>query len=134
MADRPGVEEVRGWLGSRLDEISGARAGKVEGAYVDPRTGSPEWLLIRVGRFGDHRCVPTGDAVAGARRVWVPWDRATIRGSPKVRPDVPLSAVDELRLCSHYRLPPSAGRPMELLAAPPNAPSVVPLEYVAPPD
>jgi hypothetical protein len=127
MSERPGADEVRRWIGLRLDEMSGARVGSVEGAYVDPDGGRPEWLLIRVARFGDHRCVPAREAVAGARRVWVPWDRGAIRGSPKVEPNAPLTAAEELRLCSHYGIPAGAGRAMELAGVQPDATTVRPL-------
>src|SRR5919109_2573515 len=83
--DRPSRAEVEGWIGARLDEISGASMGKIEGAYVDAKTGLPEWILIRVGRFGHHCVVPAREAVAGSGHVWVPWDRNSIRRSPQVQ-------------------------------------------------
>jgi len=48
----PEADEVRGWLGNRLDEIGGASVARIDGFYVDERTGRPEWLVVRLGTFG----------------------------------------------------------------------------------
>ena len=69
--DRPTREEVEGWVGARLDEISGASMGTIEGAFVSEESGRPEWILIRVGRFGHHTVVPARQAVAGVGHIWV---------------------------------------------------------------
>jgi hypothetical protein len=128
MADeRPTREEVESWIGFRLDELSGAGIGKIEDAYVSKDGGRPEWLLIRVGRFGHHTVVPARDAVGGARHVWVPWDRATIRGAPQVEPGGALTAEEELQLCDHYGIAAGLGRAADLAEAPSEETTVVPL-------
>jgi hypothetical protein len=81
-----GAEEVKVWIGFRLDEIAGAGVGKVEGVFVDESSGEPVWLLARMGRFGHHTLVPGRDAVEGVGRVWVPYTRDQIRRAPKVQP------------------------------------------------
>lgn len=115
---RPTRVEVEGWVGSRLDEISGASVGKVEGAYVDEKSGLPEWVLIRVGRFGHHCVIPAREAVSGVGHVWVPWDRNSIRRSPRVEKSGALTADDELQLCDHYGIVEGVGRAAELAARP----------------
>jgi hypothetical protein len=128
MADeRPTREEVEGWVGFRLDEISGAGMGKIEGAYVCEGSGRPEWILIRVGRFGHHTVVPAREAVAGVGHVWVPWDRATIRGAPRVEAGGELNAGEELQLCEHYGIAPGLGRAADLAETPAEKTTVVPL-------
>ena len=127
-SDRPGREEARRWIGWRVDEISGAGVGKVEGVYVDDRSGMPEWLLMKTGRFGHHCCVPAREAVAGAGRIWIPWDRDTVRGSPRVEPDAPLTAEEELQLCAHYGIPRGLGRAAELAERPAEATTVRPID------
>lgn len=107
-APRPALEEIKGWIGSRLDEIGGASVGKLEGVYVDARTGEPEWLLARIGRFGRHSLVPARDAVAGVGHVWVPYPRDTLRGAPRIEPGEPLEADRERELASHYEVDRSA--------------------------
>jgi hypothetical protein len=118
MSDRPSVEEVREWIGYRLDEGSGAGVGRVEGAYVDERGGGVEWLLVRQGRLGALCLVPAREAVGAAGHVWVPWDRATIRTSPEVDATAPLAAGRELELCAHYGIGGAMGRAGELAARP----------------
>lgn len=126
-AERPTRADVEGWVGSRLDEISGASVGKVEGAYLDEKSGLPEWILVRVGRFGHHCVVPAREAVAGVGHVWVPWDRNSIRRSPRVEPGGALTADEELQLCDHYGIVDGLGRAAELDGRAGDQITVVPL-------
>jgi hypothetical protein len=114
-------EQLRAWVGHRLDEIGGASVGKVEGAFVDEQTGKPEWLLARMGRFGHHTLVPARDAVEGVGRVWVPYTRDQIRAAPKIAAGKPLSRDAERELLSHYGIAADAGRFAELEKRPADA-------------
>jgi hypothetical protein len=125
--DRPTREEVEGWVGARLDEISGASMGRIEGAYVSEESGRPEWILIRVGRFGHHTVVPARQAVAGVGHVWVPWNRASIRGAPRVELGGALTAEEELALCEHYGIVKGLGRAADLAETPGEETTVTPL-------
>jgi hypothetical protein len=122
---RPGLEEVGGWSGHRLDEIAGASVGKVEGVFVDSESGEPEWLLARMGRFGHHTLVPARDAVEGVGHVWVPYTRDAIRRAPKVDPVASLTATAERALLDHYGIG-GAGRAAELAERDPEEVSVRP--------
>lgn len=115
------LSEVRSWAGSRLDEIGGGTVGKVEGAYVDADSGKPEWLLVRLGRFGHHGLVPAREAVGGVGHVWVPYYRDAIRRSPKVDTKAPLSRERELELLSHFGIAGEVGRAAELAERDPEA-------------
>jgi hypothetical protein len=110
----PSVDEVKGWVGFRLDEIAGAGVGKIEGVFVDDSSGEQIWLLARMGRFGPHTLVPGRDAVQGVGRVWVPYTRDHIRRAPKVEPSVALTAEAERQLLEHYRIDPEAGGAAEI--------------------
>jgi hypothetical protein len=125
---RPTREEVETWVGDRLDEISGASMGKIEGAFVSEAKGRPEWILIRVGRFGHHTVVPARQAVAGVGHVWVPWSRATIRSAPRVELGGALNAEEERQLCEHYGIVTGQGRAADLAETPADDKTVVPLE------
>lgn len=115
-------EEVLAWKGHRLDEIGGAAVGKVEDAYFDERTGRPEWLQARMGRFGHHCLVPARDAVGGVGRVWVPYSRDEIRGAPRIEPGKPLERDQERALLQHYGVgAESAGRGADLAELDPDA-------------
>lgn len=110
----PEVDEVRSWIGFRLDEIGGAAVGKVEGVFIDPKTRDVTLLLARMGRFGHYSAVPFSHAVAGAGRVWLPYDRSQIRSAPQVEPDAELTREAELAICGHFEIPESVGRAAEV--------------------
>jgi hypothetical protein len=111
---RAGVDEIRAWSGHRLDEISGAAVGKLEGVLVDESGGDAEWLVARMGRFGHHTLVPARDAVEGVGRVWVPYTREQIRGAPRADPSAPLTVAGERELLEHYGIAVDVGRAGEL--------------------
>jgi PRC-barrel domain len=98
----PSSEETRHWLGFRLDDITGEAVGKVESNYVDTEDEQPRWLLVKLGLFGKHCLIPAADAVGGAGRVWVPYEREWIRQAPEARGGKPLDQETELGLCMYW--------------------------------
>lgn len=126
--ESPRLEQMMGWAGHRLDALTGANVGRVEGAFVDADGGEPEWLLARMGRFGHHTLVPARDAVEGVRHVWVPFTREVIRRAPKVDPIASLTADEERALLAHYGIAGGAGRAAQLSERDPGAVSVRPAD------
>ena len=112
----PDAAEAQGWIGSRLDEIGGAAVGKIDGFFVDTDTRRPEWLVVRLGRFGQQGLVPAREAVGVAGRVWVPYARETIKAAPKAGTKGPLTGEAELELLKHYGAGEDVGRTAELNA------------------
>lgn len=110
----PGLTEVSAWIGSRLDDLRGTAMGKVDGAYVDDETGRPEWLLVRLGRFGQRSLVPAREAVGGVGRVWVPYEREVIRNSPKVDGKSAITCDWERSLLAYFGIAGEIGRAAEL--------------------
>jgi hypothetical protein len=110
----PDAAEVWGWLGSRLDELGGVSVEKIDGFYVDERTGRPEWLVVRPGRFGHHSLVPAREAVEAAGHIWVPYARDVIKRAPRTNTKSPLNRETELDLLRHYGIAGGAGRAAEL--------------------
>jgi hypothetical protein len=110
----PDADEVRRWNGFKLDELGGANVAKIEGAYVDDGDGRPTWLLVRLGRFGHHTLVPAREAVSAGQRVWIPYDRDTIRRAPRLKPGVALNREQETTLLDHYGITGAAGRAGEI--------------------
>ena len=108
------VTDVSSWIGWRLDDLSGAAIGKVEGAYVDAETGRPEWLVVRLGRFGQRGLVPAREAVGGVGRVWVPYARDLIRNTPKVDGKSPIVCEWERSLLAYFGIAGEIGRAAEL--------------------
>lgn len=101
----PELAEVAQWVGHRVDDVYGARIGRVEDVYVDPETGSPQWMLAKTSRFGDdHALVPVEDTIAGAGHVWVPYERELVRRSAGHDPSMPMHKERELQLCSLFGL------------------------------
>jgi hypothetical protein len=123
---RPGADDVREWVGHRLDEIGGTNVGKVEGVFVDEESGEPEWLLARMGRFGHYTLVPSRDAVEGVKHVWVPYTRDQIRQAPKADPSAPLTAGAERALLEHYGIVADAGRAAQIAERDPAEPTAKP--------
>jgi hypothetical protein len=117
----PGLDEARSWVGSRLDGMGAMSLGKVEGAYVDAETGRPEWLVVRLGRFGHHGLVPAREAVGGVERVWVPYGREAIRSTPKVDGKSPITCEWERSLLAYFGIDGELGRAAELADRDPDS-------------
>jgi hypothetical protein len=110
----PDADEVRGWIGDRLDVLGGSSVARVDGFFVDAETGRPEWLVVRLGRFGQPTLVPARDAVGAAGKVWVPYSRDTLKSGPKRKAKEPLTREAELELLKHFGVAGDAGRAAEL--------------------
>ena len=73
------MPDAMSWLGMRIDDAYGARVGDVEDVYLET-DGTPRWIFARPGRV----LIPAEEAMAGAGRVWVPYEKELIRGAPAV--------------------------------------------------
>src|SRR5215212_732857 len=110
----PDADEVRGWTGHRLDVLGGSGVARVDGFFVDAETGRPEWLILRLGRFGQPTLAPARDAVGAAGKVWIPYSRETVKGAPRRKAKEPLTREAELDLLKHYGVAGDTGRAAEL--------------------
>ena len=104
------VDEAASWTGWKVDGLDTANVGRVEGVIVDLDDGSPAWLLVRMGRFGHFSAVPFALAAPGVGRLWVPFDRDTLRAAPRVDAGSPFTREGELSLCDFFGIPRSQGR------------------------
>ena len=112
--------EALSWIGFRVDDVYGARAGTVMDVYVDQDSDAPCWLLTKMGRFSEiYSLIPVQDAVAGTGHVWVPYEKDLIRRAPAVSAGMPVSQATELALCAHYGVMSSRGA--QIADAPPAA-------------
>jgi len=111
---QPGLEDVKQWMGYRVDEISGHSVAKVEGLFVDQESGEPAWILVKLGRFGKVVPISIRECATAAGRVWVPHDREVIRNAPAVDPDMPLNREQELQVLQYYGIPETVGRGAEI--------------------
>jgi hypothetical protein len=112
----PETSEVRDWVGGRLDVLGGSSVARIDGFFVDEETGRPEWLVVRLGRFGQHALIPAREAVHAAGKVWIPYSRETVKGAPRVNTKAPLSRETELELLKHFGVTGDTGRAAELNA------------------
>ena len=67
------------WIGMRIDDAYGALVGVVNDVYLEA-DGSPRWIYTRRSKA----LIPAREALAGAGRVWVPFERELIASAPQV--------------------------------------------------
>ena len=96
------LAEMREWIGWRVDDVNGSSIGRLNDVIED-ETGRPGWLAINELRFGEGRrfIAPAREASGSRGRVWLPIDRAVVRGSAEL--GNPLrSPQAERRLRAYY--------------------------------
>ena len=97
------LEEARGWIEARVDDVYGSRVGQVVDVYFDPEGHDVHWMLIRVGASdGPLVLVPVHYSIASATHVWVPITKDLIARAPDLENVRALNRDDELELCFHY--------------------------------
>lgn len=111
---QPSLEDVKQWIGYRVDEISGHSVAKIDGIFVDQETAEPVWVLAKLGRFGKVVPISIRECASAAGRVWVPHDREVIRNAPAVDPAMPLNREQELQVLQYYGIPDTVGRGVEV--------------------
>ncbi|MFC7713797.1 PRC and DUF2382 domain-containing protein [Nonomuraea recticatena] len=100
-------EQIQTVIGRTVFDRDGAKVGEVKNVYLDDHTNEPEWLTVRTGLFGMHESfVPLRTARVDGDRVDVTYDKAMIKGAPRV--DVEsgghLSLDEERELYRYYGL------------------------------
>ena len=125
----PSLAEAANWRGFGVDDVAGARVGRVHGIFADAGGGEPAWLVVALrrrfslrGRRGASLVVlPLRDCAAAGGRVWTAHAGAVIRSAPTVDPARPLLREHELAICSHYGIGERVGRAVEVLGRPEGA-------------
>src|SRR3712207_706095 len=97
------LEEARGWIEARVDDVYGSRVGDVTDVYFDPEVQEIHWMMVRVGGDGGPlTLVPVHYSIASKAHVWVPITKDLIARAPELDSARPLTRDDELELCFHY--------------------------------
>lgn len=97
------LEEARGWIEARVDDVYGSRVGQVIDVYYDPEGHEVHWMLVQVGvGDGPLTLVPVPYSIATPSHVWVPITKDLIARAPTLDQVRPLVRDDELELCFHY--------------------------------
>ncbi len=120
-AAEPSLAEATGWLGFEVDDVAGARVGRVHGLFCDVDRGEPAWLVVSLRRrfslLGRQPAalvvVPLRNCAAAASRVWTAHTADVIRSAPTVDPTRPLLREHELAICAHYGIGERVGRAAE---------------------
>jgi hypothetical protein len=123
------MEEARKWVGCEVDEMGGAKVGRVQGLFADADAGEPTWLIVSLARRGHSLrrrparlvAIPLRDCAGGGGRVWVAHEREEIGTAPTVDPARPLLREHELAICGHYGIGEKAGRAAEVAGRPEGA-------------
>ncbi len=78
-----GLEQIRNWIGWRVDDLNGGGLGRLESVIPTPDGRAPMWLVINEFRFGRGRrfIAPARDAIGSSGRVWLPYEAERVRGS-----------------------------------------------------
>jgi len=106
----PPLGEALGWIGFRVDDMTGSRLGRVEGVFVDAEGGEPVWTIVKLGRFGKVTAIPYADCADGPERIWVAHGRKAVRDAPAVNARETLTREREMELYDHYLIRPDHGR------------------------
>ena len=99
-------EQLNDVMGATAYDGSGDKIGKVGNVYYDDETDQPKWLTVHTGLFGGNETfVPMqGADLAGAGRVTVAYDKATVKDAPNVDENGHLSPDEEQQLYRYYQL------------------------------
>jgi len=101
----PTTHAATDWRGRTAVDRDGDKIGTIEEIYLDERTGTPEWLLVKTGLFGTRSTfVPLHGAEPEGDDVRVPFEKAQVKDAPNVDADRELSQDEERRIYDHYGL------------------------------
>lgn len=94
--------------------------GTVGQIFVDPETGTPNWVTVHTGLFGRRETfVPLNDATWDHEVLHVPFGKKTIKDAPRIDTDEALSPEHEAELYRYYGLGGEAAGDTHLVAEPP---------------
>jgi hypothetical protein len=93
------------FVGLRVDDVAGARIGRVEAILVDRERGTAQWLHVRLAGFsGAYLALPLDDVSAGGGHLHFPYQRAHLLAAPRVNETGALTSRIERQLCEFYAI------------------------------
>ncbi|QGQ18801.1 DUF2382 domain-containing protein [Cellulomonas sp. JZ18] len=99
------TDDIRHLLvgGGTVVGTDGDKIGKVGQLFLDDRTGDPEWVTVSTGLFGRAESfVPLADASVRGDEIVVPYDKAKVKGAPRVEDSEGHLSPDEERELYRY--------------------------------
>ena len=103
-----GTDEIQNLLvsGGTVVGSDGDKIGKVSQVFLDDQTGNPEWVTVTTGLFGTAESfIPLTQGSVRGDEIHVPYDKATVKGAPRVDDsNGKLSEAEEGELYRYYGL------------------------------
>lgn len=90
--------------GGNVVDNDGDKIGSIGQAFLDDRTGNPEWVTVKTGIFGTGESfVPLRDGEVSGHDVRVPYDKDKVKDAPRISDsDGHLSEDEESTLYAYY--------------------------------
>jgi len=97
--------------GGTVVGTDGDKIGKVGQVFLDDQTGNPEWVTVTTGLFGTAESfVPLAQGTVQGDEIRVPYDKAKVKGAPRVEDsNGHLSESEEAELFRYYGLSYTSG-------------------------
>jgi sporulation protein YlmC with PRC-barrel domain len=73
---------VQSIIGQKLLDRDGVAIGRVTDVIFDAATLEPEWITVKVGRFGSEHLVPVSATEPGSEGPAVPFPKEKVREAP----------------------------------------------------
>ncbi len=97
--------DIGGLQGAPLHGAGNEKIGNVAQVFVDPETGSPNWVTIKTGFLGRHESfVPLANASWDGEILRTDLDRETVLEAPRLNADEGLSPHNEEALNRYFGL------------------------------
>ena len=103
MSITPGPDS---WIGSALIDADGRTLGTIDEMYRHEESGRPQWVVVKLGRFGRRRSfVPLNDSRRTAAGIVTPHSKSLITSAPAAGLEDRLRDDEVIALYRHYGLP-----------------------------
>jgi hypothetical protein len=103
-------ENLGSIMGAPVVGPDDGRIGTVGQVFVNPTTGSPNWVTVHTGLFGRHESfVPLEEADWDREVLRIPYEKALVKDAPRIDTDEALDPQREDELYRYYGLASGSG-------------------------
>jgi sporulation protein YlmC with PRC-barrel domain len=95
------TSNIAALIGADVLDSDGEKLGTVSQIFVSPLDKQPRWVAIHHG-LGHDWIAPLVDAVSGDESITLPFDKKTVKKSPKTTFEEGVSAEQDAALSEHY--------------------------------
>ncbi|MCR2814114.1 PRC-barrel domain-containing protein [Microbacterium sp. zg.Y1090] len=100
-----GSHDIASLVGRHVVDTDGDKVGTVGQVYVDPTTGTPNWMTVKTGLFGTSESfVPLEQAEEVDGGVRIPYGKDAVKHAPRIDSDAELTHREEEELYAYYAL------------------------------